>query len=79
MKVKSRPSLSVNLYPSTKIIKNVYICLFFTGGSKAGQVLLNNNNNTLFKYVNAHKQDTRYVFEKADHEVIPIKGPLTEL
>ena len=37
------------------------------------------NNNTLFKYIYAHKQDTRYVFEKADHEVIPIKGPLTEL
>ena len=36
-------------------------------------------NNTLFKYIYAHKQDTRYVFEKADHEVIPIKGPLTEL
>ena len=37
------------------------------------------NNNTLFKYINAHKQDTRYIFEKEDHEVIPIKGPLTEL
>ena len=38
-----------------------------------------NNNNTLFKHIYAHKQDTRYVFEKADHEVIPIKGPLTKL
>ena len=36
-------------------------------------------NNTLFKYIYARKQDTRYVFEKADREVIPIKGPLTEL
>ena len=36
-------------------------------------------NNTLFKYIYAHKQDTRCVFEKADCEVIPIKGPLTEL
>ena len=39
----------------------------------------NNNNNTLFKYIYAHKQDTQCVFEKADHEVIPIKGPLTKL
>ena len=36
-------------------------------------------NNALFKYIYAHKQDTRCVFEKADHEVIPIKGPLTKL
>ena len=42
-------------------------------------VFIEVNNNTLFKYIYAHKQDTRYVFEKADHEVIPIKGPLTEL
>ena len=39
----------------------------------------NNNNNTLFKYIYAHKHDTRYIFEKVDREVIPIKGPLTEL
>ena len=36
MKVTSRQSLPVNLYPSTKmivsVIKNVYICLFFTAG-----------------------------------------------
>ena len=36
MKVKSRLSLSLNLHPSTKmiisVIKNVYICLFFTAG-----------------------------------------------
>ena len=34
--------------------------------------------NTLFKYI-IHKHNTRYVFEKEDREVIPIKGPLTEL
>ena len=39
----------------------------------------NNNNNTLFKYTYAHKPDTLYIFEKVDREVIPIKGPLTEL
>ena len=38
-----------------------------------------NNNNTLFKYIYAHKHDTQYKFEKVDREVIPIKGPLTEL
>ena len=38
----------------------------------------NNNNNTLFKYI-INKHNTRYVFEKEDREVIPIKGPLTEL
>ena len=38
-----------------------------------------NNNNTLFKYIYAHKHDTWYTFEKEDREVIPIKGPLTEL
>ena len=39
----------------------------------------NNNNNTLFKYIYVHKHDTRYIFEKVDREVIPIKGPLTKL
>ena len=39
----------------------------------------NNNNNTLFKYTYAHNPDTLYIFEKVDREVIPIKGPLTEL
>ena len=39
----------------------------------------NNNNNTLFKYTHAHKPDTLYIFEKVAREVIPIKGPLTEL
>ena len=39
----------------------------------------NNNNNTLFKYTYAHKPDTLYIFKKVDREVIPIKGPLTEL
>ena len=39
----------------------------------------NNNNNTLFKYTYAHKPHTLYIFEKVDREVIPIKGPLTEL
>ena len=39
----------------------------------------NNNNNTLFKHIYAHKHDTRYIFEKLDRELIPIKGPLTEL
>ena len=38
-----------------------------------------NNNNTLFKYLYAHKHDIRYTIEKMDREVIPIKGPLTEL
>ena len=33
----------------------------------------NNNNNTLFEYIYA------YIFDKVDHKVIPIKGPLTEL
>ena len=30
-------------------------------------------------YSYAHKHDTRYIFEKVDRELIPIKGPLTEL
>ena len=34
--------------------------------------------NTLFKYI-IHKHNTRYIFEKEDREVIPIKDPLTEL
>ena len=33
----------------------------------------NNNNNTLFEYIYA------YIFDKVDHKVIPIKGPLTEI
>ena len=41
--------------------------------------LKNKNKNSLFKYIYAHKNDTRYIFEKVDREVIPIKGPLTEL
>ena len=37
------------------------------------------NNNTLFKYIYTYKHDTWYISGKVDHEVIPIKGPLTEL
>ena len=37
------------------------------------------DNNTLFKYIYAHKHDTGYIFEKVDRQVIPIKGSLTEL
>ena len=37
------------------------------------------NNNTLFKNIYAYKHDIRYIDEKVDLEVIPIKGPLTEL
>ena len=36
-------------------------------------------NDTLFKYIYAHKHDMRYICEKVDREVIPIKGPQTEL
>ena len=34
-----------------------------------------NNNNTLFKYIYAHKHDTYLLY----HRFIPIKGLLTEL
>ena len=34
-----------------------------------------NNNNTLFKYIYAHKHDTYLLY----HGVIPIKGLLTKL
>ena len=37
----------------------------------------NNNNNTLFKYIYTYKHDT--CLERWTMEVIPIKGPLTEL
>ena len=36
-------------------------------------------NSALLKYIFAHKHDTRYIFEKVDCEVIPIKVPVTEL
>ena len=37
------------------------------------------NNNTLFKNIYAYKHDIWYIVEKVDLEVIPLKGPLTEL
>ena len=52
-------------------IQILAVCRMFNNNTNNN----NNNNNTLFKYIYVHKHDTRYIFEKEDREVIPIKGP----
>ena len=37
------------------------------------------NNNILFQNIYAYKHDASYIVKKVDLEVIPIKGPLSEL
>ena len=45
--------------------------------SHCTQYAYNNNNNTLFKYIYAHKHDTYLLYQGVI--IIPIKGLLTEL
>ena len=42
-----------------------WVIVIFSGQKPCTRIIFNNNNNnTLFKYINAHKPDTLYIFEK---------------